>query len=111
MVPDPAPPFEVGISELVRERIERLSDLAAVRGLASTFDSTVDQIMNMLRMSPRESGDPLRHLRGLSMTQYRIYHGGLVADYTVHDRIPTVVLWSLAPGPSHPLASPPPNGN
>jgi hypothetical protein len=110
MVPDPAPPYEVGMSQSLRERIDRLSHLAAVRGISDAFDGAVDRIMGMLRMTPRESGDPIRHLRGLSMTQYRIYHGGLIADYSIHDRIPMIALWSLVPGPSHPLA-PPPTGN
>jgi hypothetical protein len=111
MVPDPSPPFDVGMSQLVRERIERLSDRARARGISEQFDSAVDYILDLLRMSPRESGDPVRRLRGLNMTQYRIYHERLVADYSVHDRIPMVVLWSLLPGPSHPLAPPPNNGD
>jgi hypothetical protein len=111
MIPDPAPPFEVGMSQLLRERIERLTDLAHARGLGAAFDATVDRIMEMLRMSPRKSGDPLRHLRGLNMTYYRIYDSGLIANYSVHDRIPMVVLWSLGPGPNHPLAPAPPNGD
>jgi hypothetical protein len=111
MVPDPAPPFEVGMSQLVRERIERLSDLAHARGFGVSFDAAVDRIMEKLRMSQRESGDPLRHLRGLNMTHFRIYRDALIANYSVHDRIPMVVLWSLAPAPDHPLAPPPPNGH
>lgn len=99
------------MSQLVREGIERLTDRAHVRGLGASFDAAVDRIMEMLRMAPRESGDPLRHLRGLNMTHYRIYFGGLIANYSVHDRIPMVVLWSLAPEPGHPLAPPPPNGD
>ena len=39
--PRPAPPFEVGMNQLLRERIERLSDLAAARGLAESFDENV----------------------------------------------------------------------
>jgi hypothetical protein len=111
MIPDPAPPYEVGISQQVRERIERLSDRARAHGIADSFDSAVDRILEMLRQSPRESGDPLRRLRGLTMTYYRIYHDRLVASYSVHDRIPMVVLWSLTPGPGHPLAPPPNNGD
>lgn len=110
MVPDPAPPYELGMSQLLLERIERLSNLAAARGISVEFDGAVNRIMTMMRMSPRESGDPIRHLRGLSSMQFRIVRDRLIVHYTVHDRIPMVTIWSFEPGPGHPLASPPPNG-
>ena len=110
MVPDPAPPFEMAISQLVQDRMAQLSDRAHARSIGVLFDAAVDRIREMLRMSPRNSGDPIRALRGLGMTQYRIYYEQLIADYSVHDRIPMVVLWSLRPGPGHPLAEAPPNG-
>jgi hypothetical protein len=104
MVPDPASPYEVGMSQALLERIERLSRLAASRGISEAFDSAVDRIMQMLRMSPRESGDPIRNLRGLAMTQFRIYYGGLIADYSIDDRIPMVALCPL-PLPSVGIAA------
>ena len=111
MVPDPAPPFEVGMSQLLRERIERLSALAHARGLGASFDAAVDRIFETLRVSPRKSGDPLRNLRGLSSTLYRLVRERLTVYYTVHDRIPMVTLWRFEPGPGHPLAPAPPNGD
>jgi hypothetical protein len=99
------------MSHLLRERIEHLSDVAHARGLAGSFDSAVDQILQMLRMAPRESGDPLRRLHGMTSTLYRFYRHGLIGHYTVHDRIPMVTLWQFEPGPHHPLAPPPPNGD
>lgn len=110
MIPDPAPPYEVGMSQLLSERIERLSDLAHARGLAS-FDPTVTSIMESLRTAPRDAGDPLRHLRGMSSTLYRLVRDKLVVYYSVHDRIPTVTIWRFEPGSGHPLAPPPPNGD
>ena len=59
MIPDPAPPFEVGMSEGLREHIRRLSE-AAARGFASSFRKTVEGILEALRQDPRGSGDPLR---------------------------------------------------
>lgn len=111
MVPDPAPPYEVAMSPLLRDRIKRFSRLANAKGFASAFDASVERIMGMLRMSPRESGDPIRHLRGFTSMQYRIVRDRLIVHYTVHDRIPMVTVWRFEPGPGHPLAPPPANGN
>jgi hypothetical protein len=111
MIPDPAPPFEVGMSQLLRERIERLTDLAHARGIGPSFDAAVDRIMELLRTAPRESGDPLRHLPGMSSVLYRAYRNDLIVHYTVHDRIPMVTLWQFEPDPHHPLAPPPANGD
>ena len=110
MVPDPAPPFELGMSQLLREHIERLSNRAHAKQIGDGFDLAVSRILEMLKMSPRQSGDPIHALRGLGMTRYRIYFENLIADYSVHDRIPMVVLWSLRPGPNHPLQGPSFNG-
>src|SRR4051812_22256499 len=109
MVPDPAPPFELGMSQSLLERIERLSDRASGRGIGKEFDRSVDRIMTMLRMSPRESGDPIRQLRGFSATEYRIVRDQLIVYYSVHNRIPMVTVWRFEPSPGHPLA--PPSGN
>jgi hypothetical protein len=34
-----------------------------------------------------------------------------LVSYSVHDRIPMVTVWRLEPGPGHPLAPPPNNGD
>jgi hypothetical protein len=60
-------------------------------------------------LSPRESGDPIRQLRGFSATEYRMVRDNLVVHYSVHNRIPMVTVWRFEPGPGHPLA--PPSGN
>lgn len=111
MIPDPSPPFELGMSEGLREHIRRLSRKAAARGIASSFRETVEGILEGLRQDPRGAGDPIRRLRGLSMTEYRIVREQLIVSYSVHDRIPMVTVWRLEPGPGHPLAPPPPNGD
>jgi hypothetical protein len=111
MVPDPAPPFEVGMSQLLRDRIARLSDLAHARGIGPSFDAAIERISETLRMKPRESGDPLRHLRGMTSTLYRLVQDRLIVHYTIHDRIPMVTVWRFEPGSGHPLAPPPPNGH
>jgi hypothetical protein len=111
MIPDPAPPFEVGMSELLRQRVREWSDRAASRGFAEAFDSAIDRILDQLRTQPREWGEPSHHLRGLGMTAFRKMYERLLVIYSVHDRIPMVTIWNIYPTAGHPLAPPPPNGN
>jgi hypothetical protein len=111
MIPDPAPPFEVRMSDNLREHIADLIRRAAARGIGSPVRDAVAGILAALRDDPREAGDPLRHLRGMSSTLYRVYRNGLIGHYTIHDRIPMVTLWQFEPDPHHPLAPAPPNGD
>ncbi len=111
MIPDPAPPFEVGMSDNLREHIRDLLRWAAARGIGISFRDTVRDILAALRDDPRGAGDPLRQLQGLSSHLYRLVRERLIVHYTVHDRIPMVTVWQFEPGPGHPLAPPPPNGN
>ena len=53
MIPDPAPPYELGMSERLQERIQVWSARAEALGFAQTFDSAIDQILDHLRMRPR----------------------------------------------------------
>jgi hypothetical protein len=111
MISDPAPPFELGMSEDVREHIRRLSARAAAMGVGVAFRDAVQSILESLRQHTRGAGDPVRHLRGLHMTEYRLVRERLIVNYSVHDRMPMVTLWRLTPGSGHPLAPPPGNGN
>jgi hypothetical protein len=111
MIPDPAPPFEVQMSDSLREYIAGLLQRAAARGIGDSFRDAVVDILSALRDKPRRAGDPLRHLQGMASTLYRIYRHGLIGHYTLHDRIPMVTLWRFEPDPHHPLAPAPPNGD
>lgn len=111
MIPDPAPPFEVQMSENLREHIRGLVERAVARGIGPPFRAAVDAILTALRDNPRRAGDPLRHLQGMQSVLYRAYRDDLIAHYTVHDRIPMVTVWQFDPGPHHPLTPPPPNGH
>jgi hypothetical protein len=111
MNPDLAPPFEVQMSDILRAHIRGLLERAAVRGIGPSFRAAIDDIFVALRDYPRRAGDPLRNLRGMTSTLYRISRHGLIVHYTVHDRIPMVTVWRFDPGPHHPLTPPPPNGH
>ena len=110
MIPDPAPPYELGMSERLQERIQVWSARAEALGFAQTFDSAIDQILDHLRMRPRVWGEPSHHLRGLQMTAFRKMHERLLVIYSVHDRIPMVTIWDIIPTTGHPFAPPPANG-
>lgn len=111
MIPDPAPPFEVQMSDDLREHIAEFIRRATARGIGPAVRNAVVDVLTALRDNPRRAGDPLRHLRGMSSVLYRAYRDDLILHYTVHDRIPMVTVWRFEPGPGHPLAPPPPNGH
>ncbi len=111
MIPDPAPPYELGMSQHLRDRIRQWSDRAETLGFAGAFDAAIDQILDHLRTRPREWGEPSHHLRGLQMTAFRKMYDRLLVIYSVHDRIPMVAIWNIIPTAGHPFAPPPANGN
>ena len=111
MIPDPAPPYDLGMSDALRARVREPLERAAAREIGIPFRNAVQNILAALRDNPRRAGDPLRHLRGLNSILYRVTRERLIVYYTVHDRIPMVTIWRFEPGPGHPLAPPPPNGD
>jgi len=110
MIPDPPPPFDLDMSELLRANIGDLGRRAALAGIGNEFRESMVEILTHLRMRPREWGEPFRNLRGFQMTARLAVHRKLRVVYSVHERIPLVVLWSLEPTAGHPLA-PPSNGH
>jgi hypothetical protein len=103
MIPDPAPPFEVDASGRTRAQIRQMLDRATDRGLHTVIAHSITTILRHLIENPREWGDPLWRYHALQMTRYRGTLGGFRCEYTVHDRIPTVVLIELLPLPGNPL--------
>ena len=110
MIPDPSPPFELGMSDQLREKIRALGIRAGKLGFGHAFRDSVQSIFEALRLSPRAAGDPLRHRRQLKLVEYRIIRDKLIVHYTVHERIPMVTVWRFVPVLGNPLASPPNNG-
>ncbi|HEX3152831.1 MAG TPA: hypothetical protein VHR66_32465 [Gemmataceae bacterium] len=103
MIPDPAPPFELDASGRTREQIRRILDRAAERGIQPAIAHLISAILQHLIADPRDWGDPLWRYHRLQMTRYRGTLGSFRCEYTVHDRIPTVVLIELLPLPGNPL--------
>jgi len=64
MIPDPAPPYEVGMSDDLREHIRRLSQRAAAMGIGTAFRDAVRRILEALRQDPRRAGDPFATYAG-----------------------------------------------
>ena len=103
MIPDPDPPFEVDASGKVRDRIRRMLERAAVLGARAEVSRALTEVLRRLTTDPRDWGDPLWHFRSLQMTQYGGTTHGFRCEYSVHDRIPTVVMTNLFPLPGNPL--------
>ena len=103
MIPDPAPPFEVDASGKVRERIRHMLQRAAERGIQPAVSQALTAILARLTTDPRDWGDPLWRFHTLQMTQYGGTLHGFRCEYSVHERIPTVVITDLFPLPGNPL--------
>jgi hypothetical protein len=103
MIPDPAPPFEVDASGAMKDRLRRMLRRAAELGVQPAISQALTEILQRLRMEPRVWGDPLRRFRKLQMTQYGGTSRWFRCEYSVHDRVPTVVLTNLFPLSGNPL--------
>jgi hypothetical protein len=103
VIPDPAPPFEVDASGRVRDRIRRMLDRAAQLGVQTHVAGSLQAVLGRLTTDPRDFGDRLWHFHSLQMTQYGGTTDGLRCKFSVHDRIPTVVITNLFPLPGHAL--------
>jgi hypothetical protein len=79
MIPDPAPPYEVGMSDDLRAHIRRLFQRAVAMGIGTTFRDAVQRIFEDLKQDPRGVGDPVRNLRGFKMVEYHLVRDQLVA--------------------------------
>lgn len=103
MIPDPAPPFEVDASGKVRERIRRMLRRATDLGIQPAISQSLTDVLSRLINEPRTWGDPLWHFHTLQMTQYGGTLHAFRCEYSVHDRIPTVVITNLFPVAGNPL--------
>ncbi len=103
MIPDPAPPFEVDASGIMKDRMRRMFARATELGVQAEIARALTSVLQHLVTEPREWGDPLWHLRAAQMTQYGGISEGMRCQYTVHDRIPTVVITNLFPIAGNPL--------
>jgi hypothetical protein len=103
MIPDPAPPFEVDASGTVKDYIRRMLQRAAVLDVRDEIVRSLRTILEGLTNDPRNWGDPLWRFHAAQMTRYGRMAHGFRCEYSVHDRIPTVVLTDLYPVPGNPL--------
>ena len=103
MIPDPAPPFEVDASGLFVERTRRMLTRAHELGIGPQIERTITEIYLQLRDRPREWGDPVQNFRNAHFVEYHGRHAQLLCVYSVHERIPTVVITQLIPQDGHPL--------
>jgi hypothetical protein len=103
VIPDPAPPFEVDTVGKIKDRIRQMLRRAAVLGVQPRIARSLTEILQHLTTDPREWGDPLWRFHVAQMTHYGRTMHGFRCEYSVHDRIPTVVLTNVFPLPGNPL--------
>jgi hypothetical protein len=103
VIPDPAPPFEVNASGEIKDRIRQMLHRAAELGVQPAIASTLTAILQRLMTDPREWGDPHWRFHTLQMIQYGGSMNGMRCEYSVHERVPTVVITKLFPLAGNPL--------
>lgn len=103
MIPDPAPPYELDASGVVRDRIRRMLTRATDLGARPEVERAIAEIINLLIQRPRDWGDPVREYRHAQFTEYTGRHLNFLCTYVVHTRIPMVVLTQITPLEGNPL--------
>lgn len=104
-IPDPAPPYSVDMSGLVRDQLTAILRRAALAGRADEFLGHLTEAREALRLEAYDWGDPLRHLHYLKQTMFRAYRPPLIVHYTVFDHFPFVSIWHVLIEPNDPLAA------
>ena len=102
MIPDPSPPYE--FSSIGQAKRATALARAGQIGLRAEVDRWFKLMDVELRYHPRTWGDPIRNFAALQQVLFRGWAGPLMAHYTLHDRLPMVVLVDVAVRPDHPLA-------
>jgi hypothetical protein len=103
MIPDPAPPYELGTSGNLRDRVQRMLDRAAALGIQPQISQAIAEILDRLTEAPRQWGDLLRNYRHAHTVEYRGLHKNFRCIYSVHERIPIVFMTELTPLEGNPL--------
>lgn len=104
MIPAPSPPFEFSATGKAKQSIIRIMARAASLGIRDDVDRWFQHMDVEARYHPRSWGDPIRNFRSLQQVLFRGRIGPLLAYYSVHDRLPMVILIDVAVEPDHPLA-------
>ena len=106
MIPDPAPPYDVSIVGRAQQDILALLRRSKTHGLHAEVERLLYRVESELRFRPREWGDPLRNFRDAQTVQFRGKAAYVLAYYSVHERLPLVILTSVSAPQGHPLSSP-----
>jgi hypothetical protein len=97
-------PFDVEFSTNQQHELQRLDNKARATGYGRQFANELRAILEKLRQSPRDWGDPLFPLNALRLIVYRGIHARISVTYGVHDRLPIVFIRDFKPVLDHPLA-------
>ena len=104
---EPAPAFQLLSTPLAKEQMRYLRVVADQTSSRESLYQTLKSIENALQTSPRDWGDPIRHLTGLKMVVYHRLYSQLVIACVVHEQESLVWLHSIEPGPGHLLIGDP----
>lgn len=103
MVPDPSPPFDVSSNGVANDQVRQLLERAKKAGILQEISREMNDIMLELRDDPRNFGEIYLNLRYGDMQGFLAVMHKLRVLYTVHRRIPMVIIVSVVPLTDHPL--------
>lgn len=103
MVPDPSPPFDVSSTGIANDQVRQLLERAKKAGIAQKIVRELNEIMEELRKDPRDFGEIYLNLRHGDMEGFLAVMHRLRILYSVHRRIPMVIIVSVLPLLDHPL--------
>ena len=84
--------FEVHLSGFVAENVRQLQRQAWQEGHGPSFIFAMRSITRRLKNNPREFGEPLYSLPGLSLQIRHAAIGPVLIDFAVHDHLPLVFI-------------------
>ena len=94
---DSGSPYRLTFNDWLRDRLKYLIELSVMLGSRERFSRVMVEIETALQTMPTTSGDPIRHLDGMRMTQFRRVYEGVLVLYAVHDIEPVVWLTAVEP--------------
>lgn len=103
MASNPATPYRVVRSELIRQCLQQWGEMARKAELTGLYAKALQTVEAKLVNEPVTWGDPIYDLPHLDLTIHRGMHWVFVVEYGVHNRERVVIIKEYRLLPGNPL--------